>query len=168
MIALVLIRLMRDPGHRGGGDRGSRGRRKGTLSAGRSGYQHVIASGLLFHQGTPGRIIAAWRAGEFDLVLSEPMLDEIARELAYPRINRRIGWDQGMVDRYISLLRFEAELVNIQSSMAQVARHLKDNPVLATLLVSRADALVTGDDDLLVLAQQYPLLSPSQFAGRLG
>lgn len=129
---------------------------------------NVFVSGLLFPQGTPGRIVAAWRTGAFDLVLSEPMLDEIALVLSYPKINRRIGWDQAKVERYVSLLRFEAELVDIRSSTAQVPRDPKDNPVLATLLVSRAEALVTGDDDLLALAQQYPILSPSQFAGRLG
>lgn len=128
---------------------------------------NVFVSGLLFPQGTLGRIVAAWRAGEFDLVLSEPILDEITRVLAYPKINRRIGWDRAKVERYVALLRFEAELVDVQGSTARVPKDANDNPILATLLASRADVLVTGDDDLLVLADQYRIEPPSRFVERL-
>ena len=128
---------------------------------------NVYISGLMLPQSLPGRIMAAWLAGEFDLVLSEPMLEEIARVLAYPKISRRIGWSEAKIEQYVSLLRFEAELVDIQGSDAQVLRDTNDNPILATLLVSGADALVTGDADLLVLAEQYAVVSPSSFAERL-
>lgn len=54
---------------------------------------NVFVFGLMLPQSLPGRIVAAWRDGEFDLVLSEPMLEEITRVLAYPKISRRLGWD---------------------------------------------------------------------------
>lgn len=115
----------------------------------------------------PGRIVAAWRVGQFDLVLSEPMLEEIARVLTYPKIARRLKWDEAKLARYISLLRFEAEMVNIEGTAASVPKDPDDNPILATLIASAADCLVSGDDDLLSLAQQYPILSPSAFIQRI-
>ncbi len=39
--------------------------------------------------------------------------------------------------------------------------------VLATLLASKADCLVTGDADLLALAGTYPILTPADFVGRI-
>lgn len=118
-------------------------------------------------KSTPGQVIAAWRAGHFNLVLSDSMLDEIGAVLGYPKIRKRIGWDEDTIIRYSTLLRFEAEIVDIQGTQAHVPRDAKDNMVLATLLASKADCLVTGDLDLLTLADQYPICTPADFSKRI-
>jgi predicted nucleic acid-binding protein len=41
-------------------------------------------------------------------------------------------------------------------------------PILGTLLASKADYLITGDRDLLALAQYYPILAPASFWDRHG
>jgi predicted nucleic acid-binding protein len=41
-------------------------------------------------------------------------------------------------------------------------------PVLGTLLAAKADYLVTGDKDLLVLGNRYPIVSPADFWQRHG
>lgn len=128
---------------------------------------NVFISGLMLPKSTPGQVIAAWRAGHFQLVLSEPMLDELSAVLGYPKIRKRIGWDEDTVSRYSTLLRFEAEIVDIQGIQASVPRDAKDNMVLATLLASEADCLVTGDLDLLTLADTYPICTPADFAKQI-
>jgi putative PIN family toxin of toxin-antitoxin system len=128
---------------------------------------NVFVSGLLLPKSTPGRVIAAWRNGHFRLVLSEPMLGEIGAVLGYAKIRKRIGWDEGAIGHYLAVLRFEAEIVDIGSASVHVPRDAKDNMVLATLLVSGADCLVSGDYDLLVLADAYPILSAAEFAKRI-
>jgi predicted nucleic acid-binding protein len=45
-------------------------------------------------------------------------------------------------------------------------RDVADEPVLATLIASSAEMLVTGDKDLLALSDRYPVLSPAQFCAR--
>lgn len=118
-------------------------------------------------QSIPGRIINAWRTGHFSLVLSEPMLTEISTVLNYPKIRKRIGWDDNTIGRYLTLLRFEAEISDIRRTTAHVPRDAKDNMVLATLIASKADCLVTGDFDLLTLADNYPITSPADFVRRI-
>lgn len=128
---------------------------------------NVFISGLMLPDSVPGRIVATWRAGQFELVLSEPMLEEIARVLAYPKIARRLQWNEAKLARYVSLLRFEAELVDIADTPASVPNDPDDTPILATLIASAADCLVSGDDDLLSLAPQHPILSPGEFIRRI-
>ncbi len=128
---------------------------------------NVLVSGLLLPESGPGRIVAAWRGGQFDLVLSEPMLEEVGRVLAYPKIIRRLGWEPDKVARYVSLLRFEAEVAEIGSVAAHVPDDPDDAPILATLVASGADCLVSGDEDLLRLAGEYSILSPGEFTRRL-
>jgi predicted nucleic acid-binding protein len=38
--------------------------------------------------------------------------------------------------------------------------------VLATLVAGQADWLVSGDEDLLVLADRFPILAPAGFVAR--
>ncbi len=128
---------------------------------------NVFVSGLMLPKSTPGRIINAWRSGHFSLVLSEPTLAEISTVLSYPKIRRRIDWNDDAISRYVMLLRFEAEISDIRKTTAHVPRDGKDNMVLATLLASKADCLVTGDADLLALAGTYPILTPADFVGRI-
>jgi len=128
---------------------------------------NVFISGLMLPKSTPGRIISAWRTGHYSLVLSEPMLTEISAVLSYPKIRKRTGWDDDTINRYLTVLRFEAEIADIKNTIAHVPRDAKDNMVLATLLASNADHLVTGDLDLLSLADSYPICTPTEFASRI-
>jgi putative PIN family toxin of toxin-antitoxin system len=95
------------------------------------------------------------------------MLGEVARVLSYPKISRRIRWDAEKIARYIALLRFEASVVNVEGVAAHVPGDPNDDFVLATLIASEADYLVTGDEDLLSLAGQYPIVSPGEFMARM-
>ncbi|KAF0206461.1 MAG: hypothetical protein FD173_151 [Gallionellaceae bacterium] len=128
---------------------------------------NVFISGLMLPKSMPGQVLAAWRAGHFHLVLSEPMLDEVGAVLSYPKIRKRVGWDEDTIIRYLTLLRFEAEIIDIHGVQAHVPRDAKDNMVLATLLASEADCLVTGDIDLLTLAATYPICTPADFVTRI-
>ena len=128
---------------------------------------NVFISGLMLSKSTPGQVLTAWRTGHFHLVLSEPMLDEIGAVLGYPKIRKRLLWNDDTISRYLTLLRFEAEIADIQGTQARVPRDAKDNMVLATLMASGADCLVTGDLDLLTLADTYPICTPADFTKRI-
>jgi len=128
---------------------------------------NVLLSGLMLPESVPGRIVRAWRAAQFELVLSEPMLDEVGRVLAYPKIKKRLNWDQDTISRFLLLLRFKADVVEFGSATVEVARDPQGAPVLATLIAGGADHLVTGDKDLLTLRDVYPIVTPAEFASRL-
>ncbi len=128
---------------------------------------NVLLSGLMKPEGVPGKIVQAWRAAQFDLVLSEIMLEEIGRVLAYPKIRRRLHWDQETISRYLLVLRFKTEIIDSGGIAAEVPDDPQDAPVLATLIAGSASFLVTGDSDLLALRSQYPIITPVEFAGKL-
>ena len=123
-------------------------------------------SGLMLPDSIPGKIVNAWRKRNFSLVVSEPMLEEIARVLAYPKIKKRLNWNEETISNYIVLMRFEAELVNITGIEAKVPADSSDNHLLAALITSKADWLITGDSDFDELAGQYPIISPGEFVRR--
>ena len=128
---------------------------------------NVLVSGLMLPESVPWKIVAAWRVAQFELVLSEPMLDEIGRVLSYPRIHARLGWGKDEIANFLLLLRFKADVVDIAREKGRRTRDPGDDPVLATLLASGADCLVSGDGDLIALRDRYPILTPADFARRI-
>ena len=122
---------------------------------------NVLVSGLAYPASVPGRSVGAWRQGALDVILSHYILDELARVL--PRLNHRLKWEPNDFADLIDILAIEADLVEPQPLEGAAARDIADIPVLGTLLAAKADYLITGDDDLLVLADRYSIVAPAEF-----
>ena len=124
---------------------------------------NIWLSGLLLPDSVPGRIVRAASTAEVALVLSEPLLRELRLALNYPRIRSRLPLSDAELERYLAELQYIAEIVDIGGTAARVPRDRRDDMVLATLLVSGADHLLTGDRDLLALRPSHPILTAREF-----
>lgn len=127
---------------------------------------NVLVSGLAYPGSVPGQIVAAWRTGALDIVLSQFILAELLRVL--PRLNHRLLWSERDLLDFIDSLALSADLVEPLEITAGDLRDGNDLPILGTLLAAEADYLISGDRDLLVLAGQYPILSPAEFWAKHG
>ena len=126
---------------------------------------NVLVSGLAYPGSVPGRIVAAWRQGGLEVALSRYILDELVRVLPrLPRICMTSAEIRDLADSFM----FLADIVEPEGAQDANLRDPADQPVLLTLLAAKADYLVTGDKDLLALASQYPIFTPSEFWTRLG
>ena len=64
--------------------------------------------------------------------------------------------------------QLERQLQDARARLDDAARDVADLPVLGTLLAAGADYLITGDQDLLALADRHPILAPAEFWRRHG
>lgn len=126
---------------------------------------NVLASGLAYPGSVPGRIVAAWRQGGLDVALSHYILDEMVRVL--PRLSR-INMTPAEIRDLADSFMFMADVVEPEGAQDASLRDPADQPVLLTLLAAKADYLITGDKDLLALANQYPIVTPAEFWARHG
>lgn len=126
---------------------------------------NVLLSGLAYPASVPGKILAAWRHGSVEVLLSPYILDELRRVL--PKLAHRHGLSSAEIDDLVDMLSIQAEVIEPAATIEPRLRDLNDRPVLGTLLMalqsSGADYLVTGDKDLLLLASSYPIVSPGDF-----
>lgn len=131
---------------------------------------NVIISGMAYPASVPGKIIQAWRRGAIDVFLSEYILDEVCRVL--PKLSHRHGLSEGEVDDLVDIIRFLSEIIEPAPLTAESVRDIKDTPVLGTFVAGRqnysVDYLITGDQDLLALADSYPIIAPAAFWNRHG
>jgi len=128
---------------------------------------NVLLSGLMSPEGTPRRIVAAWCDGRFDVALSLDQLAEIGRVLEYPKIRQKLVWNNEQIEFFIKQLYIRAEVLELGSIPVEVPRDAGDAAILATLVIAKADLLVTGDGDLLALRDQYPIETPAEFVRRM-
>jgi putative PIN family toxin of toxin-antitoxin system len=123
---------------------------------------NVLASGIAYPKSVPGRVVGAWNQGSIKVALSRHILGELARIL--PRFDHKLHWTPSKYANLIDILTLRAELVEPDPLDPKAVRDPGDIPVLGTLLASKADYLITGDDDLLSLVKQYPaIISPADF-----
>lgn len=110
---------------------------------------NVLVSGIVaFHKPTPpAQILEAWRAGEFQLVLSTHIIDELKSALEKPYFAQRITPQQ--VAGTITLFKQEAIVTPITTNIQGAATHPEDDLILATAVSATVDYLVTGDQPLL-------------------
>ena len=122
---------------------------------------NVLLSGSAYPNSIPGKIVAAWRSGSLDVVLSQYILDELLRVL--PRLNHRLGWSNSEIHDFVDSLAFLADLVEPEPIENPHLRDAADQPVLGTFLAANANYLVTGDKDLLALSHLYSIIKPADF-----
>lgn len=127
---------------------------------------NVLISALLIAESVPSRALT--QAENTGVVLySLPVLEEIVRVLSRPRLARYL--DEDTVIQFLARIKRSWEEVTIIHSV-KVCRDPKDDKFLELALNGRADVLVTGDQDLLVLHpyQGIQILTPASFLDSLG
>jgi putative PIN family toxin of toxin-antitoxin system len=98
---------------------------------------------------------------EHDIMLSDDLLDEILRNL-----RSKIKIPQDLVDDIGILLREHSNISIPVPLPSDECRDPDDIKVLGLAVASKADYIVTGDKDLLVLKsfQGIPILNPRSFS----
>lgn len=114
--------------------------------------------------------MSAWRLGSIEVILSDFIIEELRRVL--PRLSHRHGFTSAEIDDLLDILSIQAEILVPLTPDEQSLRDANDLPVLGTLLAAiqagNVDCLITGDKDLLVLGERYPVISPADFWARHG
>lgn len=130
---------------------------------------NVLVSSYLNASGPPSQIRTAFRDRQFDVVVSEALLDEYSRVLAYERIAKLHGLSQAEIAEEIvgfaaaSILVTPAEIPNL------IPEDPADNVVVGTAVAGEATYIVSGDDDLHRLGSfaGIRVLSPAVFLAYL-
>ncbi|SRR6266496_5957610 len=112
---------------------------------------NLFISGLISKQGLPNRLVSQFRQGAFALVVTQQMRDELEEVLQREKFTIRYRISQEEREDILYLIDTKGIIANPRRRLPVTIRDPKDEIVLATALGGRADLIVTGDADLLVL-----------------
>ncbi len=101
---------------------------------------------------------------EHELILGEAVLAELKRVL-----RKKLRVTGVIIDDFDTLLRQESHVVAKAKPFVVTIRDKSDVPVLSEAIAGKAEILITGDRDLLDIAEQLPLqiLTPRAWWERL-
>lgn len=124
---------------------------------------NTVVSGLLW-PGAPRQLLNAGRERRVVLVTSPTLLAELAEVIGRSKFVARIRAAKlsarGLVEDYAGIAR----VIEAPGLARPVARDPDDDEVLACALAAKADLIVSGDGDLLVLGsfQGIPIVGAAR------
>jgi uncharacterized protein len=113
---------------------------------------NLVVSALVFG-GSVARLRFAWQGDRFIPLASKATITELIRVLAYPKFKLTRSEQEDLLADYLPF----CETFQMPDPLPLVpqCRDRCDEPFLILALVGQADYLVTGDRDLLCLADDF-------------
>jgi putative PIN family toxin of toxin-antitoxin system len=129
---------------------------------------NIVVSGIIW-RGPPHELLQRVFAGEATTWTCAESQAELLQVLNYPKL-RGLLQERGLeperiTERYAALCRW----VRIAPLVQPICRDPQDDRLLACTLTAKADALVSGDDDLLSLraVNEIPIITAVECLRRL-
>lgn len=126
----------------------------------------VVFPALRFHGGQFAWLREAWQTEHLTPLASSATASELLRVLSYRRFGLNETSQQELAADYLPW----CEVINVaEDTPVPECRDPSDLPFLQLAIAGQADALVTGDADLLVLAPVFaiPILTAREARERL-
>ncbi|MBU6163322.1 MAG: putative toxin-antitoxin system toxin component, PIN family [Myxococcales bacterium] len=131
-------------------------------------HTNCVVSALVFGSGRFLALRQRWQSQQVTPLASHDTVSELLRVLAYPKFRLSPGEQQTLLGDYLPWV----ETVRLHTTPTGLPPVRDDHDVmfLALARCARADALVTGDSDLLAVGAQFeiPILTPAGFEDWLG
>ncbi len=128
---------------------------------------NIVLSAMLFSSGRVAWIRHAWQRGELVPLVCKPTVEELLRVLAYPKFRLSPEECEELLAEFLP----HAQSVTLPRQWPELprCRDAKDQVFLALAHHAGADALVTGDADLLAMqgAFRFPIVSAEVFFDQL-
>ena len=130
---------------------------------------NVFVSALLSPAGAPAQVLASWESGEFELLTSPAILEELERVLHYPRLQERYHLPEETIRVLLRLLRTQATVVSPTHTLHAIEDDPADNRYLECAVAGGAQLVVSGDGHLLALEEYegVQILPPAGFVALL-
>ena len=124
---------------------------------------NLVLSALVFAQGRVTPLRLAWQNQQMQPLLSKTTAAELIRVLNYPKFKLSAADQQELLTDYLPYC--QTIIIPEPPPATPECRDAFDVPFLQLAIAGEAQALITGDQDLLSLAGQLtcPILTAEQF-----
>jgi putative PIN family toxin of toxin-antitoxin system len=124
---------------------------------------NLVLSALVFSQGRLSPLRLAWHGIHCQPLVSSVTVTELIRVLAYPKFKLSTTEQQELLADYLPYC--STVRMPIKPPATPTCRDPFDLPFLQLAVAGKADCLITGDQDLLILAGKFvcPIITAEQF-----
>ena len=127
---------------------------------------NVVLAALLFTSGRLAWLRRAWQQGPLQPLVCKQTVSELLRVLAYPKFRLTAKDQQDLLADFLPY----ADVVQLPQPWPTLpaCRDENDQVFLVLAHVGQAEALVTGDGDILAMRDEFPglIVTPDEWAGK--
>ena len=129
---------------------------------------NVLVSALLW-PGTPTRLIEFAAEGVVQLYASKVLIEELSDVPHRPKLATKVAATGVSAEELVQNYQRIAYRVSASRLTSRMSRDIDDDAVLACAITAKADAIVSGDQDLLTLRsiEGIPILTVTQAIARI-
>ena len=131
---------------------------------------NVHVSALLNPTSIPGEVIKAARDKQYQPVFSRFMMEELRSTLQYPKLKKCLKQSDTEIERYLTSFEMISEEIVDEPHGPAICRDPDDDVMLHVAMNAKAEFVVSGDKDLLILdqVQFVQMLTPADFLDVIG
>jgi len=109
---------------------------------------NILVSGFISPLSYPREIEKRWRNGQFELVTSAQIIEEIGRVLYLPRIKQKYRLSEADIRAFILAITYKANCTAGNLILSGVAPDPGDDKIFSCAIEGHAAFIVTGDKKL--------------------
>ncbi len=127
---------------------------------------NLVLSALVFAQGRLTGCRQSWQSKRLQPLVSDLTAAELIRVLGYPKFKLSVAEQQELLGDYIPYCK--PVRIPDPPPRTPACRNPSNVPFLHLVIAGGANALITGDQDLLSLASEFsrPTITADQFMNR--
>ena len=122
---------------------------------------NTLISALLF-KGQTSYLIDVWKSRKITVLACEETLNEFTKVLHYPKFKLNSSQIKTLVDYYVPYIQKIVIDKKLLPENFPQCRDTKDQIFLELAYLGKADILISGDEDLLILKKIFHLLLQHQ------
>lgn len=124
-----------------------------------------LVAAFINPKGYPAQLIAAWRRGEFQIIVSSAIIQEYKQILSLPHIREESGRSEAEIDEQISALAAHAVMVPGALNLRVIDKDPTDDKFFVAAIEGEADYIITKEQawKKLKTYQGIRIVSPSKF-----
>lgn len=126
---------------------------------------NIYISNLISEKGNPAKIVRWWLEGKVDVLITQPILDEILRVTGYKRIQNKYARVHANRFEFATLISEQALWLEPNEKLDVILVDESDNRYLECGVTGEANYIITGDEHLLALEEYegIKIVSPAVF-----
>lgn len=130
---------------------------------------NVYVSATTIYQNSPTRqILEGLRNNQIDVVISEPLLIELAKTLTKPRVQKYTGFSPEQVNIYIESIREIAKVIP-GNQKVNISPDPDDNMLFSCAIKAEANYIISGDKKHVLVIPEHKgvqTISPRDFVDK--